>query len=293
MKKAASKPTLALAKEVVANRRPEANKYEQPVIEVERIIAAADGSPEARDALIDRIKYAIEAEKTLPIHDRFYTHWYYNQIGVLYLRAGDYESAARAFVEEFYHGRELGVRSLEMVTTSTNAAQGQVYVLREGADPLIYLDDYLPYVNGEIGDDDLRHGFMRSIQADAALLVGDWERAYTNASDAIELLAQDLNHRGGWVHQARLSRLRAALKLKRYEVAEADMDYFQTALSTDVAGASLPCVTALGQAAMVSHAQTKAAARMALDEALVICSGESNRPLRAPFKFHADTIGSL
>jgi len=284
---------LALAKEVVANRQPEANKYDQPVIEVERIIASADGSPEARDALIDRIQHAIEDEKELPIHDRFYTHWYYNQMGVLYLRAGDYESAARSFVEEFYHGRDLGVRSLEMVSTSTNAAQGQVYVLREGAAPLAYIDDYLPYVNGEIGDDDLRHGFMRSIQADAALLVGDWERAHTDASDAIELLGLDPNHRGGWVHQARLTRLRAALKLERIDTAEADMAYLQTALSTSAEGASLPCVTALGQAAMVNYAQSRGAARVALDEALVICSGDSARPLRAPFKFHADTIGSL
>ena len=180
-----------------------------------------------------------------------------------------------------------------MVSTSTNAAQGQVYVLREGAEPLAYLDDYLPYVNGEIGDDHLRHGFMRSIQADAALLVGDWDRAHTEASEAIELLGQDPNHRGGWVHQARLSRLRAALKLERFDIAEADMAYFETALTNDMAGASLPCVTALGQAAMVSYAQPKPAARMALDEALVICSGDRNRPLRAPFKFHADTIGSL
>lgn len=284
---------IALANEVISNRRLENHKYDEPVIAVERIIAFADGSPEARDALIDRIKRAIEDEQELPIHDRFFTHWYYNQMGVLYLQAGDYESAARAFVEEFYHGRELGVRSLEMVTTSTNAAQGQVYVLREGAQPLVYIDDYLPYVNGEIGDDDLRHGFMRSIQADAALLEGAWERAYSDASAAIDLLAQDLNHRGGWAHQARLSRLRAALKLKRLDMAEADMDYFRTALSTEVAGASLPCVTALGEAVMASHTQTTAATRMALDAALVICSGDSNRPLRAPFKFHADTIGSL
>lgn len=285
--------SLALAKQVIANRDPADDMYDEPIIAVEQIIASADGSPEARDALIDRIKRAIKDEQALPIHDRFFTPWYYNQMGVLYLRAGDYESAARAFVEEFYHSRELGVRSLEMVTTSTNAAQGQVYVLREGAEPLIYIDDYLPYVNGEIGDDDLRHGFMRSIQADAALLEGAWERAYSDASAAIDLLAQDPSHRGGWLHQARLSRLRAALELERFDMAESDMTYLHRALSTEVPGASLPCVAALGEAAMVRHSQSTAAVRMALDEALVICSGESNRPLRAPFKFHADTIGSL
>lgn len=286
---------LELAQQVVADERMKSGERIQDYIEASRLIASISGDAEDRAQVISMMQDAIAEEAKRPISDRFYTRWYHNKIGLLHLQNGDYESAAEAFVEEFFHARDLGVRSLEMVVTATNAAQAQIFVLREGEAPLSYLPDYLPYVNGDFGDDVIRHGFILSLMADAALLTKEWERAESVAERAMQLLSADKAHRAGRYYQSALTRIRALLALDNIQSAEAQLGVFDdAALSSEsgVAGVAL-CMHQFAQAAILARKGDVASAVESHEQAVEACGGGDGQRLRASFQFHSDGVSSL
>ncbi len=286
---------LALAQEVIETRGDLSASRSRNVVQSEQIVAAAADTDTARDDLINSLRAAIADEAERPPQDRFYTRWYYNQIGFLHLRSGDYDAAARAFVEELKHGRELGVRSLEMVTTATNAAQGQIYVLREGAEPLEYLPDYLVYTNGERGDDPARWAFMQSLIADAALLVGDQERANSASQLALDALDTQRDHRYGVFYQAMLSQVRSRVAAGDIQSASALVTEIQSDPPPDTAPSQqvANCMLAFAESALAHARGDVSAAAVAYDRGFMLCQGGSDRPMRAPLRFHADGIRTL
>lgn len=286
---------LAIARDVLNDPISREHPYLQSTLEAERIVAKATDNDEYRSALIEKFKAAIRSEAERPREDRFYTGWYLNQLGVLYMRTGEMEKAAESFVEVLRHDRALGVRSLEAVATATNAAQGQVYVLREGAEPLAYIPDYIAYVDGTIGDDIARRGFMHSIMADASILTGDWSGADHHTAEALVFLDGAVDYRNGWYFQIVVSRIRALIQLGRADKAEQMLAAFSAkeAAENQQSALTAACMEGFAQALLAANRGDGEMARDRYKNGLAACRGGVDRPLRAPFQFHADAVEAV
>lgn len=263
-----------------------------PLLQLESVIANSSNNVEARKEVIKKIESAIAFESKLPKSSQIFMPMYYNQIGFLHVRNGDYEKAAPAMVSEFEHARSSGVRSFHSLSAAVNAAQAHIYVLNQGKAPLEYLQDYLPYTNGELGRDDSWHGLIRILRAEAAIIEGDWDLVAAESELAVTLLSHDPSFRRGLLYRAKLVRARALIEKGDIQQAELLIERIPTVNGDERSKVLQACMYALGKVAVKSAKGNTFGARNGLSEAITICTGNDGRPIRVSFDFHVKGIES-
>lgn len=244
-----SNEAIQLARDVLADRAKLNGAFSRNTIRSAQVIASGSDDPDDQQQLIRYINKAIARESKKTVEDQFDISWYYNQLGVAHMRQKSYGPAVDAFEATLVRDRTQPVRSREWITSATNAAQLQIYFLREGAPAISYLPDYLPFTDGEFGDDPLRYGFVQGLLAEAYLLEGNAKLAERAAAAALPKLSTDRAFRDGWYYMVVAMRARALISLgqddeARLVLTEAAKDI----ASGEVAGTYSDCI--LGFAGM-------------------------------------------
>lgn len=145
--------------------------------------------------------------------------WLYNQWGVALLQQGKLIEAIEPFEKNFELRDGDRISSPEPLTSATNAAQFQIYFGNNGKKALEYLPRYLPFAIEEFGDE-LRHGLIQTLTANAALVEKEWEVAEQASRDGLSKLSADKDYRDGLYFALISYRAQALTQLGRVEEAK-------------------------------------------------------------------------
>jgi len=285
-----------LARQVLSQRASLKGAFSRNTIRSAQVIAAGSGELADQEQLIAYIGEAIERESKKAIEDQFDISWYYNQLGVAHMRQKSYGPAAAAFEATLFRDRTQPIRSREWITSATNAAQLQIYFLREGAPAISYLPEYLPFTEGEFGDDPLGYGFIQGLRAEAYLLEGNAAMAERVSFAALPRLTDDRAYRDGWYYMVVAMRARALGLLGRLDDGHAlILEAKQELADGAVAGTYATCVLGFAELSLHSHQKISESVKQRHEALLRSCqAADPNREdLPPPVQVHADAALAL
>ena len=253
--------------------------YNDAHVQDAQTLAQATGAQEDEDNVIDVIRLTIEKELSKEEIDDDRMGFIYNQLASALYRQGKVQESLDPFEKAFEHGRKLGIRSLDDVTSATNLAQFQIYLGEDGVGPEKYLPDYLAISSGEHGSPGT-YSQVQGLRALAAMLTKQWDLAEETSRLAMDKVADNKRYYYGWYYHLASVRVRALTRLGRFDEARAIFEAERTNLKREEITSSwefYECNLYLAEASLTAFEESKEKAAPMFDAAEAMCKAAATR----------------
>lgn len=273
-------PAQAIARQLLIDRPLYGRSHNVAHVQDAQTIAKITGDKEDEQTALDILQATILKEEAANTDGDHFADLQYlnNQMGYSLFRRGKMKEAVPFFEKAFEINRLSEVNTPDDITSATNLAQFQLYINDDGASPLKYLHEYLPYAE-KFGDIH-RYALIQGLRSQAAGFEENWELMEEAARLAIPKIEGHRHYRNGWYYRLVVLRIRALSQLGRAEEAAALLSVAQTDFKqepVDPQWKFSQCRIDLAQAYLTAFTGDTLRSQTLFDKAEALCETSSLR----------------